>query len=89
MSNYEIKIEISIQKTETTPTNGVESVSDLGFRMVISRDAAQNIDASEKALLMTNYPALRQALSQHLSAISRENAEALRFGHLKKTTFIR
>ncbi|MGK5091809.1 hypothetical protein WDW89_07290 [Deltaproteobacteria bacterium TL4] len=54
MSNDEIKIQISIQKTENNPTNGVESVSDRGFRMVISQDAAQNIDASEKALLKSS-----------------------------------
>ncbi|MBF0353537.1 MAG: hypothetical protein HQM11_21100 [SAR324 cluster bacterium] len=88
MSNYEIKIQIGIQKTEHAPTNGVETLVEKGFRIVISQESAQSIDESEKALLSVNYPALRQALSAHLSEMSREDAERYRTGHLKKTAFI-
>ncbi|MGK5094275.1 hypothetical protein WDW89_19950 [Deltaproteobacteria bacterium TL4] len=88
MSNYEIKIQIVIQKTENEKTNGVESIPEKGFRIVISNESAQSIDESEKALLLVNYPALRQALSNHLSEMSREDAERHTIGILKKTRFI-
>jgi hypothetical protein len=89
MSNYEIKIHIAIQKTENKITSGVEPISEKGCRIVISQKAAQSIDECEKALLSVNYPALRQALSQHLSEVSREEAEAFVIGTLKKIAFIR
>ena len=88
MSNYEIKIQIAIQKTDHEKTNGVEAMPEKGFRLVISQESAQSIDESEKALLLANYPALRQALADHLSEMSREDAERHRIGSLKKTTFI-
>ena len=87
-SNYEIKIQIALQKTDPEKTNGVEPLPEKGFRIVISQESAPSIDASEKALLSANDPALRQALAERLSEMSREDAERHRIGRLKKTTFI-
>ncbi|MGK5093962.1 hypothetical protein WDW89_18360 [Deltaproteobacteria bacterium TL4] len=87
MSNYEIKIQIAIQKTDSEKTNGVASLEEKGFRIVISQESAQSIDESEKTLLSANYPALRQALSEHLSEMSREDAERHQIGYLKKNFY--
>ena len=45
-------------------------LSDDSFEMVISDELGQSIDQYEKALLTTNFPAIRDALSQHLSQLS-------------------
>jgi hypothetical protein len=52
---------------------------------VINRDSGQSIDPCEQALLAVNDPAIREALSRHLSEVSRQEAEAYRPGVLKKT----
>lgn len=85
MSNYEVVIKIDIQKTESLTSNGVKKCRDGSFRIVIPEESAQSIDKCEKALLNTNYPALREALSSHLSEISKEEADSFIVGSLKKT----
>jgi hypothetical protein len=52
---------------------------------VINRDSGQSIDQGEQALLAVNDPAIREALSRHLSEVSRQEAEVYRPGVLKKT----
>ena len=42
------------------------------FELNIADAVAGSIDACEQALLATNYPALRDALSQHLAAWSKK-----------------
>ena len=86
MSNYNINIKIAISKTEDNITEGSKKLSDGSFGMVISGDHGQSIDQCEKAMLSTNYPAIRDALSQHLSQLSEEEAHhGFSHGHLKKT----
>ena len=47
-----------------------KKLSDDSFEMVISDELGQSIDQYEKAVLTTNFPAIRDALSQHLSQLS-------------------
>ena len=54
------------------------------FRTVVSGATGQSIDACEQALLGLNYPALREALSRHLSEVSRQEASH-GVGVVKKT----
>jgi len=84
MSNYEIVIKIDIQKTGNAASNEVNKGNDGSFRIVIPKASAQSIDICEKSLLNANYPAIRQALSRHLSAISKEEADTFIVGSLKK-----
>ena len=86
MSNYEIIIKIDIQKTENAAlTDDTSKCDDGSFRITLPEKSAQSIDACEKALLRTNFPALRDALASHLSSISKEEADSYHFGRLKKT----
>jgi len=72
MSPYEIRIEIKIQEGEgSVDTNPVEQ-ADGSFRLVIPAETASSIDACEQALLRTNFAAVRQALSAHLSTLSKK-----------------
>jgi hypothetical protein len=85
MPNYEIKIKIDIKKTDKKQSDSINKVPDGSFGIVIPHDVAENIDQSEKALLAVNYPAIRNALSQHLSDMSKDKALNHSVGILKKT----
>jgi len=85
MPNYEINIQVDIRATDQDVTPDATPADDGSFRIVIDRDSGQSIDQCEQALLAVNYPAIREALSRHLSEVSRQAAEAYRPGVLKKT----
>lgn len=85
MPNYEIKIQVDISTTDQDVTPGATPCSDGSFRMVIGGESGRSIDQCEQALLAVNYPAIREALSRHLSEVSKQEAEAYRPGMLKKT----
>ena len=85
MSNYEIQIQVHLRKTDHDITKDVYQAGDGDFRTVISGASGRSIDACEQALLAVNHPALRAALSGHLSEMSKEEAARSRIGVLKKT----
>lgn len=87
MSNYNIQIKVEIIKTENELTESITELSDGSFSMVISGEEGKNIDQCEQALLSTNYPAIREALSQHFSKVSEEEARRgwNTLGFVKKT----
>lgn len=88
MSNYNIEIKVEISKTENEITEGYKKRSDGSFGMVISGEQGQSIDQCEQSLLSTNYPAIRDALAQHLSQLSKEEASNgwNSYGFVKKNT---
>jgi hypothetical protein len=81
MGDVEVSIKIEINPTEQhRPRSGeVERVDEGHFRLVLSDQDPLDIDGLEQGLLQTNYPALRDALAQHLEAAvkkkSRKNAK--------------
>ena len=85
MPNYEINIQVKIRATDQDVTPEATPSNDGGFRIVINRDSGQSIDQGEQALLAVHDPAIREALSRHLSEVSRQEAEVYRPGVLKKT----
>ncbi|MFW5740629.1 MAG: hypothetical protein ACOC1F_09725 [Myxococcota bacterium] len=50
----------------------VRRVGDGEFEMMLSEGDACSIDKSERAVLGTCWPAMRDGLSQHLSAVSKK-----------------
>ncbi len=68
-SNYKIKVNIEIvecnDETQLEPHQQKEGQ----FEFVISEEPGCNIDKCEQALLQANYPALREALSAHLTQV--------------------
>jgi hypothetical protein len=84
MSNYEIQIHIQIRPTNDDVSEEAQQDGDGRFRTVVPGATAQRIDACEQALLELNYPALRDALSRHLSEVSRQEASH-GVGQVKKT----
>jgi hypothetical protein len=41
--------------------------------LVITEEQAVSIDECEQALLRTNYPAIRAAIAEHLTELSKKN----------------
>ena len=81
MNRYRISVDVKIEECEgAVDTNPVEQ-ADGSFRLMISDETASSINACEQALLRTNYAAVRQAVSTHLSRVSKKK---LRNGQRKK-----
>jgi hypothetical protein len=85
MPNYEIKIQVDISATDQDVTPDAMPSRHGSFRIVIGGESGRSIGQCEHALLAVNYPAIREALSRHLSEVSKQEAEAYRPGILKKT----
>lgn len=72
MSRYRISVEVKIEESdESVDTNPVEQ-ADGSFRWVIPDETGSSIDDCEQALLRTNFAAVRQAVSAHLSTLSKK-----------------
>ena len=81
MKQYEISVQVTIKACEgAVDTNPVEH-ADGSFRLVIPDKTASSIDECEQALLRTNFAAVRQAISTHLSILSKKKPKN---GLLKK-----
>ncbi len=74
MSNYKIKVNVEIVECDNQSKKAVEEQNDGSFTMIINEKDAISIDNSEKALLSTTYPAIREALAKHLENISKKKA---------------
>ena len=79
MKSHRIRVKVEIVECEAEPTSErqPEQIGDGEFELVISEAVAGSIDDCEEALLRTNYPALRDALSQHLSEWSKKRRVGL------------
>ena len=71
-----IKVNISVDFSETddviTESGAAEQMNDGSFRLVFDHKDEFNIDRLENAALNTCYPALREALSKHLTEVSKK-----------------
>ena len=72
MSAYKIRVQIEMIPCDDAPTSLPMTDHDGSLSLVLSEADAVNIDACEQALLQTTYPTLRNALSTHLSAMSKK-----------------
>ena len=70
------KITIKIEMTESNDEQCMKpkKESDGSFTMSINEADSISIDKSEKFVLQTANPAIREALKQHLSKISKKNS---------------
>ena len=74
MSHYRIKVKVEVVECSDGDTHDPSEQNDGSFEMVIGEKEAQSIDKSEKALLSTAYPSIREALSKHLEEISKKKS---------------
>jgi hypothetical protein len=72
---YRVRTQIVVEEVvgdAEEETGEVRSLGDGSFEMFLSDADATSIDRSEQAILRTSWPAMRDALSRHLSAISQK-----------------
>jgi hypothetical protein len=71
-----VKVEIIECEEESTGQDQPQRVGDGEFELMIDEEVAGSIDDCEQALLATNYPAIREALSKHLAEWSKKRPAA-------------
>jgi len=72
---YRIRTHIVIEEVDgedARQTDEVLQQADSSFEMMLSDADATSIDKSEQAILRTCWPAMRDALAQHLTAVSKK-----------------
>ena len=74
MGKYEIRVKVEIVECDKQNEHGPQEQNDGSFTMIIDKKDAVSIDNSEKALLSTAYPTIRDALSKHLENVSKKKS---------------
>jgi hypothetical protein len=77
MSAYKIRINVEIVPTTDTPTANPVHHEDGMVELVIPEAEASSIDLGERRLLDTSHPVLRDALSRHLSTLSKKKPSVM------------
>jgi hypothetical protein len=74
VKTHRIRVKVEIVECEEESNNNTQpqQVGDGEFELLIDDEVAGSIDNCEQALLATNYPALRDALSKHLAEWSKK-----------------
>lgn len=72
MGGYKIKVNVEIEECPMSEFGYPIKKKDGCFEMNISEEQAISIDKCEKALLLTNYETIRDALSKHLTDVSKK-----------------
>jgi hypothetical protein len=67
MGNHKIRLNIDVTDTEDN-----SNTASVNMELDMTDEEACSIDAIEKAMLRINYDAVRQAVSEHLTAISKK-----------------
>ena len=73
-TNYKIQVNIEIVECNDETQPEPHQLQSGNFEFVISEEQGCDIDKCEQALLKANYPALREALSTHLTQVSKKKA---------------
>lgn len=72
---YRVRTQIVVEEVEGEAVDASDEVRECGdgtFELLLSDADATSIDKSEQAILRASWPAMREALSRHLSAISQK-----------------
>jgi hypothetical protein len=72
MAKYKIKVHVELVECEDTVNHKLTKNHDGSLSMVISEEDAISIDMCEKSVLQIAYPTIREAVSNHLSEISKK-----------------
>lgn len=76
---YRVRTQVVIEEVAADDPDGTSEAHPCGpgtFEMMLSDADATSIDRSEQAILRTSWPAMRDALSRHLTAVSQKKPRA-------------
>ena len=74
MKNYKIKVNVEFVECNEEEDAAPREKQAGGFEFNISESTAISIDKCEQALLSVNYEAVRDALSKHLTEVSKKKS---------------
>ena len=78
--SYRVHSKIVVEEVDCGDAEATSSAvhpgSDGGFEVLLSDDEATSIDKSEQAILQTAWPAMREALAQHMAAVSKKKLKS-------------
>jgi predicted transcriptional regulator len=72
MGKYEIKVKVELVECEEKEQHVPTRQQDGSFTMRINEEEAISIDKCEGAVLRTAWPTIREAISKHLSEVSKK-----------------
>jgi hypothetical protein len=75
MGKYKVRVKVEIVETDAATETDVEQHEDGSFELVMSEAQAISIDDCEESLLRANFPAIREAISKHLTEISKKKTQ--------------
>ena len=70
--SYKIKVKVELVECNESPENGLTQHDDGSLSQIIEEKDAISIDHCEREILRTAHPAIREAISRHLSEISKK-----------------
>ena len=73
MAKFRIKVHVEFVECNDPINQEPTKNNDGSFSMTISEQDAISIDMCEKSVLQTAYPTIRDAVSSHLSAVSKKS----------------
>jgi hypothetical protein len=75
--NLKLRIKVEFVETEADPSSDryPEEQADGSFSLVLPEADELNISALDRAALDVSFPALREALSQHLAEAGKKNSK--------------
>jgi hypothetical protein len=73
MGKYKVKVNIELVECNSAEEHDPIKEKEGSFTMTISERDAISIDNCEKAVLRTAYPTIRDAISKHLTEISKKS----------------
>lgn len=74
MSRYKINVKVELVECDDFEPGDLTKNADDSFSMTISEQDAISIDKVDSSVLQTSYPAMREAVSKHLTQISKKKA---------------
>ena len=72
MAKFRIKVHVEFVECNDPINQKPTKNNDGSFSMTISEQDAASIDMCEKSVLQTAYPTIREAVSSHLSEVSKK-----------------
>ena len=72
MAKFRIKVNVELVECNDSLNKKPTKNNDGSFSMTISEQDAISIDMCEKSVLQTAYPTIREAVSSHLSEVSKK-----------------
>ncbi len=82
MSRYKINVKVELIECDNSEHGDLTKHPDGSFSMTINEQDAISIDKVDSSVLQTAYPAMREAVSKHLTQISKKKPMKQAKGHL-------